>query len=98
MFSEDTAIVGCTRAGNEREYRSLVEDFTTWSNLNHLQLNSSKTKEMVLDLRRCRPFPLPAKISRKKIEVVSSYKLQMDDKLDWSVNTDYVSKKAGCIS
>lgn len=36
------------------------------------------------------------KISNNKIEMVSSYKclgLQLDDKLDWSVNTDYVDKK-----
>ncbi|KAI4875195.1 hypothetical protein NFI96_000078 [Prochilodus magdalenae] len=26
-FSDDTAIVGCVRNGQEREYRSLVEDF-----------------------------------------------------------------------
>ncbi|KAG5279526.1 hypothetical protein AALO_G00078730 [Alosa alosa] len=51
-FSDDTAIVGCIRNGQEEEYRSLVEDFVQWCKLNHLQLNTSKTKEMVVDFRR----------------------------------------------
>lgn len=95
-FSDDTAIVGCIRGGDEQEYRSLVKDFTTWSHLNHLQLNISKTKEMILDFRRRRPSPQPVTISGEEIEVVSSYKylgLEVDEKLDWSVNSDYVYKK-----
>lgn len=70
-FSDDTAIVGCIRGGDEGEYRSLVKDFATWSHLNHLQLNTSKTKEMVVDFRRCRPSPLPVNISGEEIEVVT---------------------------
>ncbi|KAM3860001.1 uncharacterized protein ACN63O_016557 [Diretmus argenteus] len=46
-FLDDTAIVGCIRDGQEGEYRSLVEDFVQWCKLNHLQLNTAKTKEMM---------------------------------------------------
>ncbi|KAI4902092.1 hypothetical protein NFI96_000918 [Prochilodus magdalenae] len=54
-FSDDTAIVGCVRNGQEREYRSLVEDFVEWCTTNHLKLNITKTKEMCIDFRRSRP-------------------------------------------
>ena len=95
-FSDDTAIVRCIRGGDEGEYRSLVKDFTTWSHLNHLQLNTHKTKEMVLDFRRHCPSPLPVTISGEEIEIIASYKylgLQLDHTFDWSVNTDHVYKK-----
>ncbi|TWW61360.1 hypothetical protein D4764_04G0000060 [Takifugu flavidus] len=51
--------------GQEDEYRDLVESFVRWSRENLLQLNVTKTKEMVLD-----------------------------NKLEWSTNTDAVYKKA----
>ena len=69
-----------------------MKDFTSWSHQKHLELNISKTKEMVLDFRRRRPSPLPVTISGEEIEVVSSYKylgLEVDERLDWSVNTYY---------
>ena len=48
-FSDDSAIVGCIRDGQEGEYRSLVDNFVQWCRQNHLQLNTTKTKEMVVD-------------------------------------------------
>ncbi|KAG5279118.1 hypothetical protein AALO_G00106300 [Alosa alosa] len=95
-FSDDTAIVGCIRNGQEEEYRSLVEDFVQWCKLNHLQLNTSKTKEMVVDFRRSKPTLLPVHIDGVNVEVVSTYKylgLHLDNKLDWSANTDALYKK-----
>ena len=53
--ANDTAIVGCIRDGQEVEYRNLVDDFMQWCRINHLQLNTSKTKEMVVDYRRSKP-------------------------------------------
>ncbi|KAG5276868.1 hypothetical protein AALO_G00110700 [Alosa alosa] len=95
-FSDDTANVGCIRNGQEEEYRSLVEDFVQWCKLNHLQLNTSKTKEMVVDFRRSKPTLLPVHIDGVNVEVVSTYKylgLHLDNKLDWSANTDALYKK-----
>ncbi|KAI3376785.1 hypothetical protein L3Q82_000393 [Scortum barcoo] len=45
-FSNDTAIVGCVSEGNDCEYRKVIMDFVDWCELNHLQVNASKTKEM----------------------------------------------------
>lgn len=97
-FSDDTAIVGCVRNGDEREYRSLVEEFVVWCKLNHLQLNISKTKEMCIDFRRSRPSAQqPISIEGVDVEVVKSYKylgVHLDNRLDWSVNTDSLYRKA----
>ncbi|KAI4878333.1 hypothetical protein NFI96_010154 [Prochilodus magdalenae] len=96
-FSDDTAIVGCVRNGQEREYRSLVEDFVEWCTTNHLKLNITKTKEMCIDFRRSRSSQQPISIKGFDMEVIRSYKylgVHLDEKLDWSVNTDTVYKKA----
>ncbi|KAI4888693.1 hypothetical protein NFI96_005457 [Prochilodus magdalenae] len=96
-FSDDTAIVGCVRNGQEREYRSLVEDFVEWCTTNHLKLNITKTKEMCIDFRRSRPSQQPISIKGVDVEVVRSYRylgVHLDERLDWSVNTDIVYKKA----
>ncbi|KAI3355851.1 hypothetical protein L3Q82_004233 [Scortum barcoo] len=45
-FSDDTAIVGCVSERNDCEYRKVIMDFVDWCELNHLQVNASKTKEM----------------------------------------------------
>ncbi|KAI3363774.1 hypothetical protein L3Q82_001205 [Scortum barcoo] len=58
-FADDTAIVGCIRSGQEDEYRELIKDFVTWCDSNHLLLNTTKTREMVVDFRRPRPHPEP---------------------------------------
>ena len=84
-YSDVTAIIGCIADGQETEYRGLVEDFVGWCVPNHLQLNTSKTKEMVVDFRRKRPHLQPISIEGSDVEVVRSYKylgLQLDDKLD----------------
>ncbi|KAI4891855.1 hypothetical protein NFI96_000197 [Prochilodus magdalenae] len=96
-FSDDTAIVGCVRNGQEREYRSLVEDFVEWCTTNHLKLNITKTKEMCIDFRRSRPSQQPISIKGVDVEVVRSYRylgVHLDERLDWSVNTDSIYKKA----
>ncbi|KAI3374077.1 hypothetical protein L3Q82_022637 [Scortum barcoo] len=43
-----TAIVGCIRSGQEDEYRELIQDFVTWCDSNHLLLNTTKTRQMVM--------------------------------------------------
>ena len=95
-FADDTAIMGCVEGDQEEEYRSLVGDFVSWCHSNHLQLNTSKTEEMVIDFRKSRPPPRPVQIEGDEVEVVGTYKylgLQLDNKLDWTVNTDHLYKK-----
>ncbi|KAI3353870.1 hypothetical protein L3Q82_005077 [Scortum barcoo] len=84
------------RSGQEDEYRELIKDFVTWCDSNHLLLNTTKTREMVVDFRRPRPHPEPVIIKGDCVEVVHTYKylgVQLDDKLDWTANTDALCRK-----
>ncbi|KAI3374121.1 hypothetical protein L3Q82_005982 [Scortum barcoo] len=57
-FTDDTAIVWAVSGVDRRtEYRELIKDFVTWCDSNHLLLNTTKTREMVVDFRRPRPHP-----------------------------------------
>uniref|UniRef100_A0A8B9GXH1 Reverse transcriptase domain-containing protein n=1 Tax=Astyanax mexicanus TaxID=7994 RepID=A0A8B9GXH1_ASTMX len=96
-FADDTAIVGCIRDDNEEEYRTLVRDFAVWCHRNNLQLNTSKTKELVIDFGRSRPRSRPVLIEGVEVEAVDSYKylgLWLDSKLDWTCNSDHLYRKS----
>lgn len=43
-YADDTAIVGCIKDDGVEEYWRLVGGFVAWCRMNHLQLNTSKTK------------------------------------------------------
>lgn len=95
-FSDDTAIVGCIKAGQEEEYRGLVNNFVGWCRNNQLHLNTTKTKEMVVDFRRSTPPLVPVTIEGEMVETVPTYKylgVHLDNKLDWSINSEALYKK-----
>lgn len=58
-FSDDTVKVWCIKNGKEDKYRSLIEDFLKWCISDHLQLNTMKTKEMVLNFSQTWPRSHP---------------------------------------
>lgn len=51
-FSEDSAIFGCIRKGDEDESRARADAFVTWCEQNYLQVTVATTKELVVDLRK----------------------------------------------
>ena len=73
-FSDDSAIVGCVSEGKEEVYRVVVDSFVRWCETNHLHLNTTKTKELVVDFRRRNFSPTPISIDGKPVEVVQDYK------------------------
>ncbi|KAI3357071.1 hypothetical protein L3Q82_015458 [Scortum barcoo] len=74
-FSDYIAIVGCVSEGNDCEYRKVIMDFVDWCELNHLQVNASKTKEMVIDFSRKPSSEIaPVNIQGLDIERVRTYK------------------------
>lgn len=79
------------RGDQEEEFQSLVRDFVTWSHTDHLQLNTSKTKELYIDFGKSRPDPQALVIRGSDMEIVSTHKylgVWLDDKLDWTYNSD----------
>ena len=94
--SDDSAIVGCVSEGKEEEYRGVVDSFVRWCETNHLHLNSTKTKELVVDFRRRKSAPTTISINGETVEVVQDYKylgVHLDNKLNWAKNSDAVYRK-----
>ena len=95
-FSDDSAVVGCISKVEEAEYRAVVDNFVTWCEQNHQQLNSTKTKELVVDLRRSKTPMTPVSIQGHNVDIVEHYKylgVFIDNKLDWTKNTEVLYKK-----
>jgi hypothetical protein len=58
-FSDDSAVVGCVLDNDEKMYRDQISLFVTWCEENFLELNLSKTKEMIIDFRQKKEAVLP---------------------------------------
>ena len=74
----------------------MIANFVDWSERNHLRLNITKTKELVIDFRKNKEPLTPVTIHGKEVEIVQSYKylgVHIDNKLDWSINSDAIYKK-----
>lgn len=71
-----SALVGCVSEGNELENRSVIRDFVDWCEHNLLCLNSSKTKEMLIDFRKRPLRPAPMNIQGSDVELVDSYRIE----------------------
>ena len=83
-FSDDTSLKGFITT-SENSYRCAVDKLVGWCNDNHLLLNVSKTKEIVVDFRRVPQTPRPLVINREEAEIVGEYKYLgsvIDCKLD----------------
>ena len=73
-----------------------MDNFVTWSERNHLQLNVTKTKEAIVDLRRVKTPVTPVSIHGVPVDTVEEYKylgVYLNNKLDWTRNTEAVYKK-----
>ncbi|XDV29127.1 hypothetical protein PO909_032280 [Leuciscus waleckii] len=95
-YSDDTVVAACVRRGDEEEYRRVISEFVTWSRCNGLILNTSKTKEMIVDFGRRKSHHPPVVIEGEGIEVVQTYKylgVHLDHKLDWSVHVNAAYRK-----
>ncbi|KAI3358105.1 hypothetical protein L3Q82_003113 [Scortum barcoo] len=95
-FSDDTAIVGCVSEGNDCEYRKVIMDFVDWCELNHLQVNASKTKEdgdrlqQETLIRDCMSSPSEHPGTSRTYKYLG---VHLNNKLDWTDNTDSLDKK-----
>ena len=69
-FSEDTAIIARVTVGNDLEYRKVIPNFVAWCELNHLCINASKTKEVVIDFRRKAPQTAPVNFQSLDIDKI----------------------------
>ena len=50
-YADDTTVIGLIKGNDERNYRNQIQSLTQWCSDNHLDLNVTKTKEIVVDCR-----------------------------------------------
>ncbi|XP_042077993.1 uncharacterized protein si:ch1073-456m8.1 isoform X1 [Haplochromis burtoni] len=96
-FADDTTVVGLISKGDESTYRDEVEQLTSWCKANNLLLNTSKTKELIIDFRRKKAEIQPLFINGDCVERVASFRflgVNIEENLSWSVNTSELLKKA----
>ena len=97
-YADDTVIIGRILNDDRNEYLHQVNDFVKWCDVNFLNLNVTKTKEMILDFRKKQTNFPPLVIKSENVERVKEYKclgVIIDDQLSGSANTKSVYSK--CI-
>ena len=96
-FGDDTAVLGLISRGDEFDYRDEVERLAELCKVNNLLLNTSKTKELILDFRRKKTGIQPLLIGGTRVERVSNFRflgVNIMENLTWSVHTTELVKKA----
>ena len=73
-FADDTTVVGLISSNDETATISEVLSLVDWCNANNVELNVSKTKELVVDFHRSCGDHLRLVINNTEIQQVGSYK------------------------
>ncbi|KAI3352575.1 hypothetical protein L3Q82_005511 [Scortum barcoo] len=95
---DDTTVIGLITGDDETAYREEVRALTSWCQDNNLQLNVSKTKELIVDFRRRqREEHAPLSINGTTVERVNSFRflgVHISEDLTWTHHTDFITKSA----
>ncbi|KAI4888440.1 hypothetical protein NFI96_015000, partial [Prochilodus magdalenae] len=94
---KDWKMSNIDRSEKLSSYRKEVDSLVAWCTKNNLTLNTDKTKEMIVDMRKERRPHQPLFIRDLEVERVSSFKylgVHISDDLTWTLNTTYVLKRA----
>lgn len=96
--ADNTTIVGLISGKDETAYRHEVDHLTWRCGENDLVLNTSKTKEMIIDFQRTKVKPhVPLHLHGERVEEVESLKflgVTLSNQLKWTNNTSQLVKKA----
>ncbi|KAK3514930.1 hypothetical protein QTP86_005256, partial [Hemibagrus guttatus] len=91
-------VIGLISDNDETSYRVEVQHLVAWCADNNLLLNTSKTKELIIDFRREKGRTYdPIHINGMAVERVSSFKFletHISEDLSWTTNTSSLVKKA----
>ena len=94
-FADDTVMVSLLQE-DEKEHGPALDDFVAWCEESSLELNVSKTKDMIIDFRKSPSFAPPTVIKGADVEMVQTYKylgVVLDNKLCFEPHVDATSKK-----
>ena len=96
-YADDSALIGLIKKGHDLCYRNQINKFVEFCDLNHLVLNVSKTKEMVIDFsRKCKVSSAPITIKGSEVERVEEYKylgVIIDNNLKFNKHVQRVEKR-----
>ena len=97
-FADDSAILGLISENDDSEdkYFTEIDNFATWCSDHHLELNVTKTKELIIDFRDKANNIRPVKIGNDSVEQVEHFKylgLTLDSKLNFKQHVHTVQKK-----
>ena len=94
-FADDSTVLGLIST-SETNYFDSVRHFVNWCEENYLQVNVSKTKEIIFDFRRRKTQTTPLRINNELVQITDTYKylgINIDQNLDWHAHTDALIKK-----
>ena len=94
-YADDTALVSrCIN--DDATYRLEVQKFYDWCCENFLELNVTKTKEMIVDFQKVNELHQPVTINDTAVEIVKEYKYLgtiIDDQFNFKSHVDKLHKK-----
>ncbi len=96
-FAGITAVIGRITGRDEATYRREVASLVTWCEENNLTLNTDKTKETVVDMRKKRRTHQTLFIRDLEVERVNRFRylgVHISEDLTWTLNTTQLVKKA----
>ena len=94
-FADDSALLSLLQ-GYEQYHGPALTEFVYWCDNSYLNLNVTKTKQMIVDFSRQKHSPGKTIIHNNEAEIVSKYKYLgtiFDDTLKWDDNTEEIVKK-----
>ncbi|XP_072559211.1 uncharacterized protein [Paramormyrops kingsleyae] len=97
LHIKEAVVIGRSTGGDEAAYRREVASLVSWCEDNNLTLNTDKTKEMIVDMRKRRRPHQSLFIQELEMERVSIFKylgVHISEDLTWTLNTTQLVKKA----
>ena len=95
-YADDTVVLGRITKDSETLYRGEIQHVSEWCKENHLLLNTSKTKELIIDFRHRSQCQYPVFIDGINVEITDTYKylgVIIDNRLKWEDNTTSIYTK-----
>ena len=94
-YSDDTALLSLLK-GEESNHGYALPDFVQWCDDNLLDLNVSKTKELIIDFRAKKVDPVASSIHGEDVQIVDTYKYLgtvFDSHLKFDKNIESLAKR-----
>ncbi len=96
-YADDTVVIGLIENNDETDYRNAIDFVSEWCSQNFLNLNVTKTKEVITDFRRKKNYKEPVVIDGSPVSIVSEYKYLgciISEDLSWDAHIANQMKKA----